>query len=337
MASTAPKYYRPFYLSDSEESDLSADDSDAESELVEETKDLPDFVSFANGLFRAAGPPFKKETELTFSQNILDRRTVYGPMIEGQQGYEIDTRIVQSDNVIVLQSLDRDKLIYPQPVNCQLMLPRTYVNVTRFEIADISFIASFFYFRSDKYNISLQFKESGRVTFANVLLNPPIVSPELYLTLTIREGTYTIDTLLQELTIQFNIPPLFYDFIHGYSDFYNKFINEGDYSINFNSPGDYYYDAVSRVYITNPTMNQIVSYYFQQRYALPTTANNTFTDLQTKIAYYYPVVKEFLLDTKYSSEDLLYNGSALSASTQTTLLYSFTGIDDPIMADIVVN
>jgi hypothetical protein len=337
MASTAPKYYRPFYPSDSEESDLSADDSDAESELAEETKDLPDFVSFANGLFRAAGPPFKKETELTFSQNILDRRTVYGPMIEGQEGYEVDTRIVQVDNVIVLQSLDRDKLVYPQPVNCQLMLPRTYVNVTRFEIADISFIASFFYFRSDKYNISLQFKESGRVTFSNVLLNPPIVSPELYLTLTVREGTYAIDTLLEELTIQFNIPPLFYDFINGYSDFYNKFINEGDYSINFNYPGDYYYDAVSRVYIANPTMNQIVSYYFQQRYALPTTANNTFTDLQTKISYYYPVLKEFLLDAKYSSEELLYNGAVLSPSIQTTLLYSFTGIDDPIMADIVVN
>jgi hypothetical protein len=33
----------------------------------------------------------------------------------------------------------------------------------------------------------------------------------------------------------------------------------------------------------------------------------------------------------------LYNGAVLSPSIQTTLLYSFTGIDDPIMADIVVN
>jgi len=334
MASTAPKYYRP-YLSDSEESDLSADDSEAESEIIETTKDLPDFVSFANGLFRAAGPPFTQETELNYAENVLDRNTVYGPMIQGQEGYTLDTKTVQVDNVIVLQSLDRDKRIYPQPINCQLMLPRTYTNITRFEIADISFIASFFYFRSDKYNTSLQFKESGRVTFSNVLLNPPIVSPELSLTLTIREGTYTIDTLLEELTIQFNSPPIFYDFLNGYSDFYNKFTNAGDYSINFNYPGDYYYDAVSRVYLSNPTMDQIVSYYFQQRFALPTTANNIYTDLQTKVAYYYPVVKEFLLDTNYTSEDLVYAGSPLTSPIITQLLYSFTGLDDVIMTDIL--
>jgi len=341
MASTAPKYYRPFYLSDSEESDASADDSDAESQLSEEVENLPDYVSFAQGLFRAAGPPFQtEETEISYAVNSLDRRTVYGPMVEGQAGYELVTTNQQVDNVIVLQSLDRDKRIYPQPINCQLMLPRTYVNVTRFEIADISFVASFFYFRADKYNVSLLFKESDRVTFAPVLLNPTVASPELNLSITIREGTYTIDSILGEITTQFNTPPLFYDFINGYSDFYKLFNNAGDYSLIFNYPGDYYYDAVSRIYIANPTIDQIVSYYFQQRFALPTTANSTYTDLQTKVAYYYPVVKELILDTTYKAANnpqITYAGSPLSPANQTQLLYSFAGLDDSIMSDIVTS
>jgi hypothetical protein len=330
----ASKYYRPYYPSDSEESDASADDS----EMEEKEKEGPNFVSFAEGLFRAAGPPFPTEKkEIDFSYNVLDRRTVYGPMIEGQEGYTLETKVQQLDNIIVLQSLDRDKLLYPQPINCQLMLPRTYVNVTRFEIADISFIASFFYFRPEKYNISFQYNESGRRTFTKTLLSPSIERDTLSLTLSIREGTYTIDTLLNELTIQFNTPPLFYDFLNGYSDFYNRFTNAGDYSINFNSPGDYYYDSVSRVYVANPTIDQIVGYYFQQRYALPTNANNIYTDLQTKVAYYYPVVKEILLDAEYvtSAESLVYAGSPLTQPIKTQLLYSFTGLDDPIMTDII--
>jgi len=350
MASAAPKYYRPYYPSDSEESDASSDDSAAEDSsreihnenAIANLPNLPNFASFAQGLYRAAGPPFSSDSNIDFSQNILDRNTVYGPMVEGQEGYEIVTTTQQADNVIVLQSLDRDKLVYPQPVNCQLMLPRTYVNVTRFEIADISFIASFFYFRADKYNISLQFTETGRVLYSKILLNPSILSP-LNLNITLREGTYTIDTLLQEVTTQFNTPPLFYDFLNGYSDFYNIFIREGDYSINFNYPGDYYYDSVRRVYITNPTRPQIVSYYFQQRYALPTSKsiNNTFTDIQTKVAYYYPVLKEFLLDTNYavtSSDVITYNG-LLSANKDSPykvkILYNFTGLDDIIVSEIL--
>ena len=337
MASTAPKYYRPYFPSDSEESDASADDSEAESEIIEHAQ-IPDYVGFAKGLFRASGPPFQtEEKEISYAVNSVDRHTVYGPRVEGQEGYKLESTVQQADNVIVLQSLDRDKRIYPQPTNCQLMLPRTYTNVTRFEIADISFIASFFYFRADKYNISLKFKEAGRVTYAKTLLDPPIESDSLPLSLTIREGTYNIDSLLNELSIQFNIPPLFYDFINGYSDFYIKFTNAGDYSINFNYPGDYYYDAVGRVFVSNPTVDQIVSYYFQQRFALPTTANNTYTDLQTKVAYYYPVVKELLLDTKYKSPppQLVYAGSPLTTAVQNQLLYSFSGLDDPIMSDIV--
>ena len=338
MASTAPKYYRPYYPSDSEESDASADDSDVESQLADETQDLPDYVSFAQGLFRAAGPPFATDDKnIEYAVNALDRRTAYGPMVEGQEGYTTTTNTVQTDNVIVLQSLDRDKSIYPQPINCQLMLPRTYVNVTRFEIADISFIASFFYFRADKYNTTLLYQESGRVTFAPVLKNPSIVSPFFNLTLTIREGTYSIDSLLNELTIQFNTPPLFYDFINGFSDFYTLFLNAGDYSVNFNYPGDFYYDALTKVYITNPTTDQIVSYYFQQRYATPTTANNSYTTLQIRVAYYYPVIKELLLDVIYqtTAAQLIYAGSPIGSSAITQLIHNFAGLDDPVMIDIL--
>ena len=334
MAAIAPKYYRPYYPSDSEEeSDASAySDSDAYSES-DEDQNIPDFKSFAQGLFRAAGPPLPTpEKEIEFAHNTIDRRTTYGPLVKGQEGFEMVTTVQQSDNVIVLQSLDRDKLIYPQPINCQLMLPRVYQNVTKFEIADISFIASFFSFCADKYNISFTFNETGRV-LCDVVLAPPSSTKPLILTVNIREGTYTIDTLLQELTIQCNTPPLFYDFINGYSDFYNKFINEGDYSINFNYPGDYYYDALRKLYITNPTTQQIVSYYFQQQYALPTnqSVNNTFTNTQILNAYYYPVMKELLLDTnnKYTLP--------LSDTDINHIIYNYNGLDDTLVASIISN
>jgi len=340
MASRAPKYYRPYYPSDSEESDASEEDSAAEEEAIANVANLPDYVSFAKGLYRASGPPFStEEVDLEYAQNTLDRRTDYGPMVEGQEGYTVETSMVQNDNVIVLQSLDRDKTIYPQPINCQLMLPRTYVNVTRFEIANITFLASFFYFRADKYNTSFLFREAGRLLYSQDL-KPTILSSNLNLNLTIREGTYAIDSLLQEITIQFNTPPLFYDFINGYSDFYINFIREGDYSLNFNYPGDYYYDSLRDTYIAKPTREQIVSYYFQQPYALPTplSKNNTFTDIQIKVAYYYPVIKEILLDSTYSGS-LTYNGTTLRSTTESAyrsqLIYNFTGIDDPAVTAIV--
>ena len=340
MASRAPKYYRPYYPSDSEESDASEEDSAAEEEAIANVANLPDYVSFAKGLYRASGPPFStEEVDLQYAQNILDRRTEYGPMVEGQEGYTVETSMVQNDNVVVLQSLDRDKSIYPQPINCQLMLPRTYVNVTRFEIANITFLASFFYFRNDKYNTSFLFQEAGRLLYSQDL-KPSIVASNLNLPLTIREGTYAIDALLEEITIQFNTPPLFYDFINGYPDFYINFIREGDYFLNFNYPGDYYYDSLRDTYIANPTRDQIVSYYFQQPYALPTplSKNNTFTDSQTKVAYYYPVIKEILLDSTYSGT-LTYNGTILRSTTEsayrTQLIYDFKGIDDPIVIAMV--
>ena len=332
MASTAPKYYRPYYPSDSEESDASADDSEAEAQL-------PDYVSFAQGLFRAAGPPFSTgDADMSYALNAIDRHTAYGPFSEGQDGVEVVKTPLQIDNVIVLRSLDRDKSIYPQPTNCQLMLPRTYVNVSRFEIPEINFIPSFFYFRSDKYNTNLLFRETDRVSYSKVLLNPAVLSNEFIQTIYIREGTYNIDAMLTEISTQFNTPPLFYDFINGYTDFYKKFINAGDCSLNFNYPGDYYYDATGRLYVSNPTMDDIVSYYFQQRFMLPTAASKTYTDIQVKVVYYYPITKEFLLDTTYQArnkEKIIYAGSPISSADQTQLLYYFVGLDDPIMADIV--
>jgi hypothetical protein len=334
MAARGPVYYRPFYLSDSEEESDSEDDS---SYVSDQEEVYPNFKQLASNLFRAAGPPLpSEEKEIDFAQNILDRNATFGPFIEGQAGYKLVTTYQQVDNVAVIQSLDRDKMLYPQPTNCQLMLPRTYTHVTKFEIVDISFIASFFYFRADKYNTTVVFNETGRFLTDPVLVPPPSTTP-LNLKVNIREGSYTIDTLLQELTIQFNTPPIFYDYINGYSDFYSVFIDAGDYSLNFNYPGDYYYDSLRRVYITQPTTQQIVALYFQQRYALPTakSVNNTFTDTQTKVAYYYPVIKEFILHSPTNAARLIYSGSPLTDSSKTSLLYNFGGLDDPIVTDMV--
>ncbi len=233
----------------------------------------------------------------------------------------------------MLQSRDRDRTVFAQPTNCQLFLPRVYKNITGFSISQLNLTSAFFYFRGNKNNIQIQIQEKGRTTYlADSTATPTNTGKPLLLTNTIREGSYNIIDLLAELTTQLNRTPLFYDYINGFSDFIKAFSVTGDFSINFNEPGDTYYDAVRKIYVPNPTREIICSYYFQQRYA----SSFTFTDSEKLCAYYYPVLKEFLLDP---SEDvnaftLVYPGYTSTEIIQ-YLLYSFQGIDDPIAAKVI--
>ncbi len=351
----ANKYYRPFLESDSELSD-----SDNESFLSEwsrpdtperpsnagpdlETKattDLPDFAEFARALqeplVSAAGPTFATtKQEDAYNNNRLDRRVEYGPFdMKDVSGTKVEMVKKDISTVVMLQSRDRDKRVFSQPTNCQLFLPRIYKNISGFSLAQLNLTSAFFYFRATKENISIQIYERGRVLYT-VTLRPPASTTPLYLTNTIREGSYNISQLLSEIQTQLNRTPLFYDFLNGFADFFPLFSVNGDFSLNFNNPGDNYYDAVRKVFVNNPTKAQIVGSYFQSQYA----NQLTYTVDNVRVAYYYPVLKEAVLDPSVNLS--LWNLTYPPDPTLTQediiqyIVYAFTGLNDQVVLTLI--
>jgi hypothetical protein len=235
------------------------------------------------------------------------------------------------NSIIMMDSRDRDRTVFVQPTNVTLRLPRVYSNVTSFQLVQIKLLSAFYYFRANKANTDLTIQELNRT----VLDSMGNIIPSLMKTF-IREGTYDINSLLSELNTRLNVTPVFYDFPNGFQDFAPRFAATGDYSIGFNYPGDNYYDSLLDQYIPNPTMALILSKYFQGQYA----GLSSYTTDQIKIAYYYPVVKEILLDLGYPTKlDLTLVTSAkylLSGETPTSrCVYTFQGINDPVVLEII--
>lgn len=361
MAATNETYYRPYLPSDSEESD--SDESaytrpetprpnNANPDFIDPrlADELPNFALLAKGLqapSETSGPSFQttKQTD-AYASRKLDPRVSYSDYEQAHSGKadpgapaygKVTSSMAPQQTVIMLQSRDRDKTIFPQPTNCQLFLPRIYKNVTAFTIAQINLTSAFFYFRQDKENLAIQILEKDTVQYTPELYPTEIkdssgVPLPLKLTYTIRPGSYNISQLLTELQTRLNTPPLFYDFLNGFSDFLPQFSVNGDYSLNFNYPGDYYYDSLRKIYISNPTRAQIVSYYFQNQFA----NQFTYTTEEVRVAYYYPVLKEYILDPAYGPGLLnLTYGTQTTEEVVNQLLYNFTGIKDPTATAII--
>ena len=349
----ATNYYRPFLPSDSENSDADTDKSwsprsstprpdDAEEDIL--LNDGPDFAALARalsdaaeGVVKASGPTFETLIEEDeYGKNRLDPRTTYSPYImDDISGGQIKTDAKGLESILILKSINRDKTVYPQPTNCQLFLPRTYKNVSNFSIVQLKLISAFFYFSQIKNNIAVSIEEEGRTTYLpDSTALPTNTNQSLIMNNNIREGSYSIDNLLSELNIQLNKTPIFFDFINGFTEFASLFVVNGDYSLNFNEPGDTFYEALSKTYITKPTREIIASYYFQSRYAL----SYSFTQQQVINAYYYPVLKEIVLDpeTNLNDYNLLYPSYTTEQSVN-YIIYSFTGLDDPVITTIINN
>lgn len=332
-----PIYYRPYLPSDSElsDSDYESDTTtslprpeNALDDYIDPRIEVPDFKTFAQSLNAPlAGPTFfTSEEEIAFANPRIDARTNVYPYLPGSEVSGDSTDVITDVNsIVVLQSKNRDRSIYPLPTACQLFLPRPYRKVTGFSIAQINLTSSFFYFSKLKNNIEISIYEKDRIVYSPQ--SKPVLDASgnqlpLILNNYIREGSYDIASLLNELQLQLNRVPLFYDFPNGFSDFLSLFPVGGDYSLGFNYPGDYYYDAVKKIYIKNPTRLQITTKYFQTQYS----TQFTFTANEILVAYYYPVLKEFLLDPE---SDI----TALAGNLQVNhILYNFTGLDDAIVS-----
>lgn len=306
----------------------------------------------------AAGPTLATEAQqIYYGKNDYGRGLIASAYpFQDVSGLTLQSTSKSTDVVISLQSSDRDSTIYPVPTSCTLKLPRTYSNVTQVGIAQINLTSAFFYFSPEKQNVGIQIYENNRLKYpfaansptdSNGALLPLYTSSgtpvPLVVTNNIRPGSYNIDQLLSEIQLQLNRTPLFYDYPNGFSDFLPLFSVNGDYSINFNYPGDTYYDSLRKVYIQNPTRAQIVSYYFNTQYA----NLFTYTVGQVRIAYYYPVLKELLLDTSTAGIALATSLSLVNLGSSGVLsytrpqiiqyiLYNFTGINDSVVSEIVV-
>jgi hypothetical protein len=245
--------------------------------------------------------------------------------LKGYAKTKFETARKDQTSLFLIDSKNRDRSAFPQPTHFTLYPPRVYKNVTSIQVVQVKLLSSFFYFRAAKGNTFLPVIERGREAIGKFLGFP------LTKIIHFEEGSYGISDLLNALQIQLNYTPLFYDYPTGFSGFVNAFTTNGDLSVNFNQPGDSYYDALNKKYITNPTTDVITSYYWGNRYA----GLSQYTINQVKIAYYYPVLYELILDTTDTSaypylnlnvpSNLLPEGDTV----YTHVIFNSSGLNDP--------
>jgi len=296
-------------------------------EDIQEDVSGPNFAEFAKQLLYDNSYGYRNNTYY-FPYNMTEQKAL-------ENTYVFPSTVTQSvtlpktndiTTLFLIDSINRDKKAFPQPVSFTLKLPRIYKNVKSIQLTQLKLLCSFYYFSVAKSNIYLPIIENGRGSITTYNNNP------LTELITIREGTYSINDLLTEIQTEMNYTPLFYDFPNGFSDFATLFAINGDFSINFNQPGDTYYDSMNSKYINNPTIAQIVSYYWGSRYA----PIQSYTSNQFKVAYYYPVFYEILLDKndKTARPNLNINIPAnLLGEGETVyshMIFNMSGIDDPV-------
>ena len=345
-------YYKPY---------ISGSDSDSETESIASSisfsNDTGNFALLANNLLipPIRGPVLDLSSEVIFLQNrnyalynsLADTisKDLSNNMYVPLQTNTLVNTVTQITSIINMDSTNRDKQVYPQPTNLQLRLPRTYKNIVNFQVVQIKLLSAFYYFRKSKQNITITINEQGQylypdgsVVTGSDITNPAVTKVLNKITNTIREGSYDILSLINELTIQLNTTPIFYDFVGGFNQFVLLFAPTGDLSLGFNLPGDYYYDSVINNYISNPTIDTIVTKYFAQRYA----GKTGYTINEIKVAYYYPVLKEILLDDNYTGTEVDLSNSNISylnpgETPYTRCVYYFQGLDDPYVQSVIAS
>ncbi len=276
-------------------------------------------------LYRMGGPSMnsKQQSEFSAQEGAPFDKSGWDskkPINYGSTTFK--TNLQGTDTTILIDSLNRDRVAYPQPTRLQLHLPRVYRNVTSINITQMKLLSAFFTFRNNKYNTNFKVWENGRYL--------PDGSSNI-INVRIREGSYTMGSndggLLRELMYQMNVTPTFFFYPNEFNDFASAFAVSGDLGLNFNQPGTYYYDALLQKFYPNPTMDYIVTRYFKSRYISQTTY--TLNELQ--VAYYYPVLFEALLDPAEAFNIIL----PLDENAYDRLIYNFQGLDDAFALSVI--
>lgn len=328
-----PSYYRP-YRSDSE------DESDTDSTTSTTSTNEFDYTS-PMALIKAAGIPLSNaRLQLDYGVNYVDKYLPYAEYIPpppNSNSFYGETKFASGTNrlesIILLNSRDRDRLVYPQPTNLVLRLPRVYRNIVNLQFSQLKLLSAFYYFRPNKENITLFIQEQDR-TNNNRQIGEPNGFP-----ITIDPGSYDINSLLAELNQKMNLYPIFYDFPNGISDFAKRFSATGDLATNFNEVGDYFYDILNNTYVTPPNLTKtyVTKTFFQNRY----TNQTNYTYNEIIVAYYYPALKYALLENVNDPNIILTVSSESQAQllqSETVLsriLYSFQGLNDVVVHEVI--
>jgi hypothetical protein len=308
---------------------------------------VPNFRAFATQvqLRDAAARNFStSKDQLTYGKDRLGKYTIYSqydpptPDLSGEDQFG-RTRFATSDgnvnSLVMVDSRYRDRQAYPQPTFFTLRLPRIYKQVANITLSDLKLLTSFYFFRNSKGNTDITVYEKDRTTLTyEGIIQSTIV--KRYIT----TGSYNIDSLLQEIQLQLNYTPLFFDYVNGFNDFIGLFRASGDYALNFNKPGDYFFNNTTNLWVPNPTVDTITLHFWKTRYAGLTT----YSVDQVLIAYYYPVLNEYLYDENFNNKDLnLQAGIGIDPAITTIeqviqrILYNFQGITppDPVVLAVI--
>ncbi len=352
-------FYRPYDSEDESGSDSESattdswyssgmDQSAAPTKMIE---GHPNFKAFATQmqLIDAGGRSFSTiRDELAYTNARLGKYTTYSqydapkpqPDLSGEEFYG-RTKFITADgnetSIVMIDSRYRDRQAYPQPTYCTLRLPRIYKNITAINIVEMKLLTSFYFFRLSKANTDITVYERDRMT-----LNYDGTYTSTIVKRYIDTGSYNINQLQAEIQKKLNYTPLFYDFPNGITGFINQFSATGDYGVNFNEPGDWFYNNTTNQWIENPTKDTIVGHFWKSRYAGLTG----YTNNQYNLAYYYPVLSEAIQDEDYAIDNINLAAGIGIDPTVTTIedvrnrvLYQFQGINppDPVVLAVVVN
>ena len=288
-------FYKP-YLSDDSDSETDSDGYTSEESLL----NVP-----------GKAPPVQTGMAAQFGDIT--------PITSG--GGKFEFKESRNTTLFTVNSRDRDATLYPQPTHFTIRLPRPFKNVASVNISQLNLLNSFFNFTKNGGNTYMDVYEVGRT---NKFGDSNIT------TVKIRDGSYSVDDLVNELTNAMNATPLFADITLG--DFINGFQATGDYTLLFNTPGNVVYDSLTQTYDSNQTIQDIVARYFQIAKTLGTL---NFTYVECLVAYYYPVMKEMIIT---NNPNVPFTTPALPpgySSWYDYLVFAFTGLDDPYVTQIL--
>jgi hypothetical protein len=241
-------------------------------------------------------------------------------------GTKFETAESRNTFLITINSRDRDTRAYPLPTFFTLRLPRVLKNIKQINIQQMNLLNSFFNFSAAKANTFMYVLEQGRTRIQNGVTVPNDVR------INIRNGTYTADDLVIELTNALNTTPLFSGI--SFVDFEVQFRNTGKFELLFNTPGPIVFNSMTQSYDRNQTIGNIVARYFQ---TVQTIGTINYTDNQIAVAYYYPMVKELSISSPETPPFSVVGQSIPTGfnSWYDYLVFAFQGLDDPYVTNIV--
>lgn len=343
-------YYRPYTSDDEEESEYESESGDSsEAELPQNL-----FQNFLTA--KAGGISLKTEDvrrrfekqDLPYSYipNSQTKSKTKDGEEEEEEEEEKDIiipppkfTISKNTALVMINSRDRDTSVFLQPTDFFIRLPRTYRNITNIAVTQLKLLSSFYYFSPTKSNTSLSILELGRVRKEKGVEIDNVISTN------IRQGTYDALSLVSELNIQLNKTPLFSDISGGKGAFFARFQVTGDFTELFNEPGDNTFNSLTGTFTSGLSKTDIISRYFFQ--ASINQGIQLFTANQALVAFYYPLLKEMILDpleiTKLvlNSTSMLGNINVADSLIATgeqpfdRIVYGFRGLTDIYVTSVV--